>query len=117
MRSASYLIRKHSRLVEFSVPRDEGSYDENARYIPASRIKLKTRALITHLTSDDLRLYEAGTYTSKDVKVKTCWHGRLPIRTQFTWQGSPYEVAEITDDTHLVDVCTHIAVCKGGDAG
>jgi len=71
---------------------------------------MRARAVVMHLTSDDLRLYEAGTYTSKDAKVITFGTVPLPIGTAFDWQGSRYEVRELIDNSHLVDGLIHIAV-------
>lgn len=110
MKSASYLIHKYGRFVEFSVPNSEGGFNEKGRYVPLDATKLRARAIVTHLTSDDLRLYEAGTYTSKDAKVITFGTVPLPIGTAFDWQGSRYEVRELIDNSHLVDGLIHIAV-------
>lgn len=115
MRSVGYLIRKSGRLIEFTVPGAGGDYDENGRYAAPQSSTKRAWAAVMSLSLDDLRLYEAGTYTSKDHKVVTYGHVRLPQGTTFTWQGTKYEIVDTLDNTHLVDACVHIAVCKGGD--
>ena len=109
MRSVSYLIRKNGRFMEFYVP-SSGDFDSRGRYVPLDPTPMKARAVVMHLTSDDLRLYEAGVYTSKDAKVITFGRVPLPVGTTFSWQGSTYEILERTDNSHLVDAQVHVAV-------
>ncbi|NLU42205.1 MAG: hypothetical protein GXX08_08375 [Firmicutes bacterium] len=110
MRSARYLMQKYGRFIEFSVPGPGGTYNNRGRYVKLDGTQLKARAIIAHLTSEDLRLYEAGTYTSNDLKVITSGHVGLPIGTTFVWKGSEYEIQEVTDNSHIADAQVHVAV-------
>lgn len=110
MRSASYLMQKYGRFIEFSVPGAGGTYNEKGRYVELDRTQLRARAIIAHLTSEDLRLYEAGSYTSNDLKVITSGHVGLPIGTTFIWKGARYEIKEVTDHSHIVDARVYVAV-------
>jgi len=105
-----FLARTFGEQVEFTVPGDSGHYDDMGRWVPGSPPQtIRVVATILPMTARDLQYYEAGTYTSEDVKVIVEGHVDLPIGTQFVKDGVTYELRELRNYDEVAGLRRYVA--------
>lgn len=105
-----FMARQLGESVEFTVPGSGGYYDDMGRWVPGEPPKtVRAVATILPMTAYDLQFYEAGTYTSEDVKVIVEGRVDLPLGTQFQRDGATYELRESRNYDRVANLRRYVA--------
>ena len=78
--------------VEFTLfEKTEGHYDnETGKFFPGSEKQVPARGVITYLSERELQYYDAGTYTTEDMKVYSKKNMKNGQKIKF--DGQSYEI-------------------------
>lgn len=104
-----FMARVWGRPQTFIIPGEGGYYDDMGRWVPAEPTEVQAVATILPMTSIDLQYYEAGTYTSEDVKVIVDGSVDLPIGTRFEHGGNTYEIREARNYADVAGLRRYVA--------
>lgn len=105
-----FMAHQFGERTEFTIPGSGGYYDDMGRWVPGEPSRtIRAVATILPMTAYDLQFYEAGTYTSEDVKVIVEGRVNLPIGTQFQRDGATYELRELRNYDRIANIRRYIA--------
>ena len=104
------MARQFGEHAEFTVPGTGGYYDDMGRWVPGEPPKtVRAVATILPMTAYDLQFYEAGQFTTEDVKVIVEGHVDLPLGTQFQRDGATYELRELRNYDRVANIRRYVA--------
>lgn len=105
-----FMARTFGETVEFTVPGSEGYYDDLGRWVPGSPPQtIRAVATILPMTAYDLQFYEAGKFSTEDVKVIVEGRVNLPLGTQFERDGAKYELRESRNYDRVANLRRYVA--------
>lgn len=95
---------------EFIVSGKDGYYGDDGRWVPGEPPRtVMAVATILPMTAYDLQFYEAGQFTTEDVKVIVEGHVDLPLGTQFQRDGATYELRELRNYDRVANIRRYVA--------
>lgn len=98
------------RKYVFQPPPTEGHYGEGGRWVPGGPAEpIEAEPTVLPLTAKDLQRYEAGKYTTEDVKVLVDGRTVLPIETTFQHNGATFAIRELRNYDEVADLRFYVA--------